>query len=187
MRRIPGPYSNYTFNNFLIPVNGQSDRPILVIRRTIGKFWKLLPRSMRRRIVRLTQTNFTVSVAAVVVNDDRKVLLLNHVLRPRSGWGFPGGFLDADESASDAIKREVKEETGIGLSNLMLYRVLTNGTHVEIIFSARPIGVPKVQSSEIYELSWFDVDSFPDGTTIAQKMLSGEVLKVQFDNHRIDY
>jgi len=158
-----------------------------MFRRTIGKFWKLMPRSMRRRIVRLTQTNFTVSVAAVVVNDDRKVLLLNHVLRPHSGWGFPGGFLDADESASDAIKREVKEETGIELSNLKLYRILTNRTHVEIIFSARPIGEPKVLSSEIYELGWYGVDSFPDGTTIAQKMLSGEVLKVQFDNHQVDY
>ena len=152
-----------------------------MIRQTIGKFWKILPRSVRRLTVRLTQTNFTVSVAAIVVNDKREVLLLNHVLRPQSGWGFPGGFLDAGESAMDAIKREVKEETGIDLVELDLMRVLVRERHIEIIFAARPVGEPKVLSSEIYELGWFGTDSLPDGTTLGQKMLIGEVLATKFD------
>ena len=152
-----------------------------MLRQAIGKFWKILPRSVRRFTVRLSQTNFTVSVAAIVVNDKREVLLLNHVLRPHSGWGFPGGFLDAGESAPDAIRREINEETGIGLDDVGLYRVLVRGNHVEIIFSARPVGEPQVLSSEIYELGWFGTDALPEGTTIAQKMLIGEVLATQFD------
>jgi ADP-ribose pyrophosphatase YjhB (NUDIX family) len=153
-----------------------------MIRQAIGKFWKMLPRSARRLTVRLSQTNFTVSVAAIVVNDKREVLLLNHVLRPKSGWGFPGGFLDADEPAADAIKREVREETGIGLADLDFMRVLVRGNHVEIVFAARPVGEPQVLSSEIYELGWFGTDGLPDGTTLAQKMLIGEVLVTKFDN-----
>ena len=152
-----------------------------MLRQTIGKLWKILPRSVRRFTVRLSQTNFTVSVAAIIVNDKREVLLLNHVLRPRSGWGYPGGFLDAGESAADAIKREIKEETGIELEDLKLYRVLVRGNHLEILFSARPVGEPQVLSSEIYELGWFGTDALPEGTTIAQKMLIGEVLATQFD------
>jgi ADP-ribose pyrophosphatase YjhB (NUDIX family) len=152
-----------------------------MIRQTIGKFWKILPRSVRRLTVRLSQTNFTVSVAAIVVNDKREILLLNHVLRPKSGWGFPGGFLDADESASDAIKREVKEETGIDLADLEFKRVLVHGHHIEIVFAARPVGEPQVLSSEIYELGWFGTDGLPDGTTMGQKMLIGEVLATKFD------
>ena len=152
-----------------------------MLRQAIGKFWKILPRSVRRFTVRLSQTNFTVSVAAIVVNDKREVLLLNHVLRPHSGWGFPGGFLDAGESAPDAIRREINEETGIGLDDVRLYRVLVRGNHVEINFSARPVGEPQVLSSEIYELGWFGTDALPEGTTIAQKMLIGEVLATQFD------
>jgi 8-oxo-dGTP diphosphatase len=157
-----------------------------MIRQTIGKFWKILPRSVRRLTVRLSQTNFTVSVAAVVVNDKREILLLNHVLRPNSGWGFPGGFLDADESASDAIKREVKEETGIDLADLEFKRVLVRGHHIEIVFAARPIGEPQVLSSEIYELGWFGTDGLPDGTTIGQQMLIGEVLATKFDKPLTD-
>ena len=152
-----------------------------MLRQIVGKIWKSLPRSVRRLSVRFSQTTFTVSVAAIVVNHKREVLLLNHVLRPKSGWGFPGGFLDANEAASDAIKREVKEETGIELDNLQLYRVLVRGTHLEIVFSARPIGEPQVLSSEIYELGWFGINEFPEGTTLAQKMLAGEVLAALFD------
>jgi 8-oxo-dGTP pyrophosphatase MutT (NUDIX family) len=94
--------------------------------------------------------------------------------------------LDANESPADAIKREVKEETGIGLNDLRLFRVLVRGNHVEVIFSARPIGEPQVLSSEIYELGWFDIDRLPDGTTLAQKLLIGEVLAAQFDKPPID-
>src|SRR3954467_14098658 len=115
-----------------------------MLRKTIGKFWKILPRAVRLRIVRTTQTTFTVSVTAIVVNDRRETLLLNHVLRPRSGWGFPGGFLDEDEAPHEAIKREVMEETGLELADLKLKRTMVRGRHLEIIFSARPIGEARV-------------------------------------------
>jgi len=155
-----------------------------MFRRMIGKIWKVLPRSARRRIVRTTQTNFTVSVAAIVVNDKREVLMLNHVLRPKSGWGFPGGFLDANERPADAIRREVLEETGIELDDLALEHTLVRGRHLEIIFSARPIGEARVLSSEIYELGWFDKSSMPQGTTFAQGVLIGEVLSARFDKQK---
>jgi ADP-ribose pyrophosphatase YjhB (NUDIX family) len=137
-----------------------------MLRKTIGKFWKILPRGVRTRIVRATQNTFTVSVAAIIVNERQEVLLLDHVLRPRSGWGFPGGFLDANEHAQAAVEREVSEETGLALENVRLMRV----------FAARPVGEASVQSSEIYRLGWFAVESLPEGTTLAQKMLIGEVL-----------
>jgi len=136
----------------------------------------MLPRSARLRAVRLTQTTFTVSVGAIIINENSEILLLNHVLRPKSGWGFPGGFLDFAENPSEAIAREVREETGINLENLRLLRVMVRGRHLEIIFAARPVGEPRVLSREIYELGWFGFDSLPEGTTIAQKMLIGEVL-----------
>jgi len=152
------------------------------MRRWIGKLWKLLPRSARVQIVRLTQVNFTVSVAAIVVNERNELLLLDHVLRPRSGWGFPGGFLDANESAADAIRREILEETGLKLNDLKLRRALVRGRHLELIFSARPVGEAKVLTSEIYRLGWFSRDSLPEGTTMSQAMLIGEVLADEFDN-----
>jgi len=111
--------------------------------------------------VRSVQTSFTVSAAAIVTNEEGKVLLLNHVLRPDSGWGYPGGFVNKGEQAEDAIRREVREETGIDLDKLELHDVRNSGTHIEILFVAKSVGEPEVRSREIIELGWFGIDDFP--------------------------
>jgi 8-oxo-dGTP pyrophosphatase MutT (NUDIX family) len=136
-----------------------------------------MPHSLRTMIVRTTQARFTISAAAVVLNDSSEVLLLNHVLRPHSGWGFPGGFLDAGEQPVDAIKREVFEETGIELNSLILHRVRTTKRHTEIIFLARSSDEAKVSSREIYELCWFAADKLPQGISRAMESLIREVLR----------
>ena len=140
-----------------------------MIRRLAGRIWKIMPRSLRMGIVRTTQTTFTVSVAVIVVNERREVLLLDHVLRPRSGWGFPGGFLDAGEQLIDALKREVREEVGIELSDIRFERVRTLSRHIEMLFSARPVGEPSVQTREIYRLGWFGLEALPEGLTADQR------------------
>ena len=84
-----------------------------MIRERIGFAWKILPPWLRLKIIRTTQQKFTVSAAAIITNDNGEVLLLNHVLRPFSGWGLPGGFLGAGEQPEEAIRREIREETGI--------------------------------------------------------------------------
>lgn len=54
---------------------------------------------------------FKVSQAVVLQNDNGEVLLLKH----KSGkWLLPGGRLEARENWLDGLRREVKEETGIG-------------------------------------------------------------------------
>ena len=111
--------------------------------------------------MRSVQTSFTVSAAAIVTNEEGKVLLLNHVLRPDSGWGYPGGFVNKGEQAEDAIRREVREETGIDLDKLELHDVRNSGTHIEILFVAKSVGEPEVRSREIIELGWFGIDDFP--------------------------
>ena len=116
---------------------------------------------MRARLVRSVQTSFTVSAAAIVTNEEGKVLLLNHVLRPDSGWGYPGGFVNKGEQGEDAIRREVREETGIQLDKLELHDVRNSGTHIEILFVAKSVGEPEVRSREIIELGWFGIDDFP--------------------------
>jgi ADP-ribose pyrophosphatase YjhB (NUDIX family) len=95
------------------------------------------------------------------LNEKKEVLLLNHVLRPSSGWGIPGGFIDKDEQADDAVRREIREEIGIEISRLQLYTIRTIGSHLEILFFAEPVGEPKVCSAEIIGLEWYAADELP--------------------------
>ena len=149
-----------------------------MFRKPIGLAWKILPPWLRLKIIRATQQKFTVSAAAVVMNSDGKVLLLNHLLRPYSGWGLPGGFVTAKEQAEDAIKRELLEETGIRIENVEMFRVRTIARHIEILFRATASTEGTVQSREIVELRWFAVNELPEGLPQSQKEIVRNILRV---------
>ena len=143
----------------------------------LGKIWKILPKSGRRWLTRRAQTSFTVSAAGVITNECGEVLLLNHVLRPVSGWGLPGGFMNAGEQPEEAFRREIREETGLELSDVILTRIRTLQRHIEIIFVAKGIGEATVKSREIIELDWFDLDNMPGEMSLDQQFLILKILR----------
>ena len=55
-----------------------------------------------------------VSVAAVVVNDQDKVLVVQR--RDTGAVEIPGGVLEIDQSIHDGLCREVREETGVDIT-----------------------------------------------------------------------
>ena len=148
----------------------------MMLRREIGFAWKLLPAWVRLRLIRGTQAKFTVSTAAIITNSKRQVLLLNHVLRPFSGWGLPGGFVSRGEGPESAIRREIQEETWIDLDDVEIFRIRTIDRHVEILFTATAIGEPEIRSGEILDLGWFDVGTMPEEMSSAQKEIIRRVL-----------
>ena len=147
-----------------------------MLKETVRRIWRLISPGTRAWLVRKTQSSFTVSAAAVVLNEKREVLLLNHVLRPYSNWGFPGGFLDYGEQAEEAIRREVREETGIELAQLKLLTIRNSGAHIEVLFSAIADGEPSVRSAEIIELRWFAVGDLPVDIPAVQRQQIAEIV-----------
>ena len=65
-----------------------------------------------------TQT-FRAGVGAVILNENGKVLGLERKDIP-GAWQLPQGGLDKNETPPEAVKREIREETGIEASDLEL-------------------------------------------------------------------
>ena len=95
-----------------------------------------------------------VSVAAMVYNDAGQILLVNS---PWRGWEYPGGLIEPGESFEAALKREVREESGVEIEITGFVGICKNvgSDIVNIDFTARYIGGALTTSEESTEVGWF--------------------------------
>lgn len=63
--------------------------------------------------------NITTAVAGLVVDPADRLLLICRAREPAKGkLAYPGGFIDAGETAEQALRREIFEEVGLQVSGL---------------------------------------------------------------------
>jgi 8-oxo-dGTP diphosphatase len=138
-----------------------------------GAVWRLTPAVIRRRAVRLGQKRFTVTAGAFIFDDHGRLLLLEHVFRPDSGWGIPGGFLSKGEEPETALRRELLEEIGVELGDvhLLFVRTLRRPPQIEVYFRAAALGHPEPCSFEIKRAEWFEIDALPEELSKDQRRL----------------
>ncbi len=146
---------------------------ISMMKRTFAALWRRAPKWTRRFGVLLTESRFTVTVGAVVIDSLGRVLLLQHRFRPGLGWGIPGGFMRPAEQPEEAIRRELREEIGleIEIPSIAFIRTLQKYRQVEIIFRCIPKGIPLPQGIEINRAEWFELNSLPDRLSDDQREL----------------
>jgi mutator protein MutT len=98
-------------------------------------------------------------VAAIVVERNGCVLLQRRAVDPRSGyWTFPGGFLEAGETAEEGALRETKEEVGLDVTLgdvLGVYSRPDVAIVVVVYRGAAGAGEAIVGDSESSEVRWF--------------------------------
>lgn len=127
-----------------------------------------------------TTSRHSVSVAAVVTNDDGQVLVIQR--RDNGDWQLPGGVLELDERIEDGLRREVEEETGVKIAPGQLTGVYKNTTLgvVALVFRARQIGGTPGPSQEATRVAWWTSEQVTAGMTDA---FAVRILDALHDRH----
>jgi 8-oxo-dGTP diphosphatase len=113
-----------------------------------------------------------VGVGAVIVSDDR-VLLVRRANEPMKGeWSLPGGAVEVGETLQAAVVREVLEETGLEIEVGPVVEVLDRIRldpgrrvayhYVLIDYLCRPTGGSLACASDAEDVAWASVHELAD-------------------------
>lgn len=130
----------------------------------LAKLYKALnlPRAMQLAVMRLFQDQFLVGVTGIIFNDKNEVLLFKHVSRAHA-WSLPGGYMKGGEHPSEALEREIKEESNLVVSVDQMLKTRTDReeARLDLCYLGVLIGGEFCPSAEVSEYGFFAQDKLP--------------------------
>ncbi|NSW45574.1 MAG: NUDIX hydrolase [Bacteroidales bacterium] len=100
---------------------------------------------------------------------ETNVLLIKRKNNPYKGmWAFPGGFMDMNEFLIDTARRELYEETGIKINELIFFGIYDDpnrdprGRTIGIVYYALlNKTIPTQSGDDALQAQWFSIDNLP--------------------------
>jgi 8-oxo-dGTP diphosphatase len=121
------------------------------------------------------------ATVGAVIEGSRGVLLALRNHPPFEGyWCLPGGHIEFGEEVEEALYREIKEETGLSITNHSFLGYFTeyfpelDWHAVALMFVVQAEGSEARQESEVKELRWFSREELK-ATHLA--FMHGEVVR----------
>lgn len=112
------------------------------------------------------------AVQALVERDGR-LLLARRARNPSIGlWDLPGGFLEEDEHPLDALRRELREETGLEVEpgdfvGVWMEPGYEDRTVLCLTWDAHAVSGREAAADDVAELRWFAPDELPPDEELA--------------------
>jgi 8-oxo-dGTP diphosphatase len=133
-----------------------------VLVRALATVFNRFPIRWQRRFMTAAHAKFVVGVAGLGVDRAGRVLLARH----RFGsppWRLLGGFIARAERLEEALRREIREETGLEAEIGPLLEASTGQrwARVELVYLYRVTGGAERLSGEVAELGWFAPEALP--------------------------
>ena len=110
--------------------------------------------------------NVILTNMCMICDGKGKVVVQNRTNSDWPGVTFPGGHIEYGESVVDSVIREVKEETGLTVSNLKLCGIEDwmrdeGGRYIVFFFRTETFS-GELTSSREGEVYWTDIKDLPD-------------------------
>ena len=126
--------------------------------------WKLLnlPKGMQLFFMRFFQNQFLVGITGIIFNKNQEILLFKHTYRQHS-WSLPGGYLKTGEHPSEALEREIKEESNlvVSIDESLKTRTDRDYARLDMCYIGVFIGGEFTPSQEVSEYGFFPQDTMP--------------------------
>jgi ADP-ribose pyrophosphatase YjhB (NUDIX family) len=134
-----------------------------MVKRILLKIWRVLPVWLQIVLSRVIRPLFQVFATAVILDEDRNILLVKSTYNRFHPWGLPGGSLEYGEHPEEAVIREVWEETGLNvcIEKLLLINSWTPD-RVGMFYLCKITGGTFYPSDEVSEFAFFSLDNLPD-------------------------
>jgi len=102
----------------------------------------------------------------IIAKNSNKILMLHRVHYPIAWSGLAGG-IEQNETAIEAIKREIKEEIGLepniiqNIQEVGISDTMKHDHHVMVGFVEKEFNVPNLKKDENDAYGWFDENNLP--------------------------
>lgn len=122
----------------------------------------------------MNRTEITEFTNMCMICNGSKVLVQERKKQDWPGVTFPGGHVEEGESFTEAVIREIREETGLIISGLHLCGIkdwFENGVRHAVLFYKTDQFTGTLQSSNEGEIWWAEIDDLADLPLATEDMM----------------
>ncbi|RXK09607.1 DNA mismatch repair protein MutT [Halarcobacter bivalviorum] len=131
------------------------------------KDYILVVKRLKQNAIIPTAANHTLGVGAVVINEDNEILVIKEKIST-VGYKLPGGHIDNAEMITNALAREVYEETGVKvefesvISLGHFYPHQFHKSNLYVLCLAKPLTreINIYDTAEVIDAKWIDVNEY---------------------------
>lgn len=124
---------------------------------------------------------YAIAAVAAVLIKDNKILLVRRGHPPGQGkWSVPGGALEPGEKLVEAAKRELREETGLDAEAIGVLWILNNIVYdkegrtlyhyliADLLFDPETIRGELKPGGDVVDARWFEVSQLIDNPEVSK-------------------